>query len=70
MAGILFFSKEEECWELVSSIKQSIVKFIDPCSLEYFDKNSLGRLRKKFSNIPSRAKAALFFENAINNKED
>ena len=70
IAGILFFSKEEECWELVSSIKQSDAKFIDPCSLEYFDKYSLARLREKFNNIPSRARAALFFENAINNQED
>jgi len=70
IAGILFFSKEEQCWELVSSIKQSNVKFIDPCSLEYFDKNSFGRLRGEFNNIPSRARAALFFENVINKQED
>ena len=70
IAGILFFSKEEECWELVSSIKQSNIKFIDPCSLEYFDKYSLDRLRDKFSNIPSMTRAALFFENAINNQDD
>ena len=70
ISGILFFPEEEECWSMVNSIKESSVNFLDPCSLEYFDCNSLSRLRKKFSNIPVNAKSALFFENDIEKSLD
>jgi D-lactate dehydrogenase (cytochrome) len=70
ISGILFFDKEEECWELVDSIKKSKQKFINPCSLEYFDRNSLNRLRKKFAHIPTAAQAALFFENDVDRQID
>ena len=46
ISGVLFFDKEEECWNLVDLIKKSNNKFINPCSLEYFDRHSLNRLRK------------------------
>ena len=65
ISGILFFQMEEECWDLVESIKKSNSKFIKPCSLEYFDRHSLNRLRKRFTNIPFTAQSALFFENDI-----
>ena len=70
ISGILFFQKEEECWDLVDSIKKSNQNFIKPCSLEYFDCHSLNRLRKKFANIPFNAKSALFFENDVNRQID
>ena len=70
ISGILFFEKEEECWDLVDSIKKSKQKFINPCSLEYFDRHSLNRLRKKFAHIPTVAQAALFFENDIDRQID
>jgi D-lactate dehydrogenase (cytochrome) len=70
ISGILFFDKEEECWDLVDSIKKSKKKFINPCSLEYFDRHSLNRLRKKFTHIPNVAQAALFFENDVNHQID
>ena len=43
---------------------------INPCSLEYFDRRSLNRLRNKFENIPLNARAALFFENDIEQQKD
>ena len=70
ISGVLFFDKEEECWNLVDLIKKSNNKFINPCSLEYFDRHSLNRLRKKFSNIPPHAQSALFFENDIDRQLD
>ena len=70
ISGILFFHNEEECWDLVDSIKKSDTAFISPCSLEYFDGRSLIRLRKKFKNIPLNARAALFFENNIDRQMD
>ena len=70
ISGVLFFHKEEECWDLVDLIKKSNIKFINPCSLEYFDRHSLNRLRKKFANIPLHAQSALFFENDIDRQLD
>ena len=70
ISGILFFHKEEECWDLVAFIKKTNSKFINPCSLEYFDRHSLNRLRKKYANIPLPAQSALFFENDIDRQSD
>ena len=70
ISGILFFDTEEESWRLVDLIKKNKNKFINPCSLEYFDEKSLLRLRSKFNGIPSSAKAALFFENDVKLKEN
>lgn len=70
VSGILFFETEEISWKLVDSIRESNIKFISPCSLEYFDRRSLDRLRNKFENIPVNAEAALFFENDIECQED
>ena len=70
ISGILFFHTEEECWDFVDLIKKTNSKFINPCSLEYFDRHSLNRLRKKFGNIPLNAQSALFFENDIDRQSD
>ena len=70
VSGILFFHTEEECWDFVDLIKKTNSKFINPCSLEYFDRHSLNRLRKKFGNIPLNAQSALFFENDIDRQSD
>jgi len=70
ISGILFFSMEEECWDFIDLIKKTNNKFINPCSLEYFDRYSLNRLRKKFTNIPLVAQSALFFENDIYQQSD
>ncbi|KMP11241.1 oxidoreductase [Candidatus Nitromaritima sp. SCGC AAA799-A02] len=70
ISGILFFGSEDSCWNLVDTIRKSDHPGIDPCSLEYFDRNSLGRLRKKFDSIPVSACAALFFENDVEQQDD
>jgi FAD/FMN-containing dehydrogenase len=63
LSGILFFEKENLCWELVPKIKST--KYVSPCSLEYFDRFSLELLREKYPNIPVQAESALFFEEDI-----
>jgi D-lactate dehydrogenase (cytochrome) len=63
LSGVLFFEKEEFCWELTSKIKSTT--FVSPCSLEYFDRFSLELLRAKYPNIPIQAEAALFFEEDV-----
>ena len=70
ISGILFFDTEDSCWSLVEMVRRVPREQIDPCSLEYFDRRSLNRLRKKFNNIPERANAALFFENDVGRMED
>jgi len=63
ISGILFFEKENFCWELIPKIKST--NYLSPCSLEYFDRFSLELLREKYPNIPVQAEAALFFEEDI-----
>ncbi len=70
ISGVLFFESEEASWHLVSSIRNSDDEFINPCSLEYFDRRSLDRLKNKFEDIPLDAESALFFENDINLQEE
>jgi D-lactate dehydrogenase (cytochrome) len=67
-SGVLFFEKEEFCWELTSKIK--LINFVSPCSLEYFDRFSLEFLREKYPNIPVQAEAALFFEEDVADQKD
>lgn len=65
ISGVLFFSEEELCWQLVEAIRSQTSGDIAPCSLEYFDRFSLERLRKKYGTIPDCAQAALFFEEDV-----
>lgn len=70
VSGILFFEDESICWKLIPKIKSYKGKKIDPCSLEYFDQNSLKKLRSKHQNIPDNSRAALFFEQDIAELKD
>jgi D-lactate dehydrogenase (cytochrome) len=70
VSGILFFDREESCWELVEKLRSVERKNISPCSLEYFDSFSLKKLKQNHTNIPINAKAALFFEQDVNKKEN
>jgi len=68
LSGVLFFEDEKYCWDLVKKIKSNSLIF--PCSLEYFDQNSLIMLKDKYRDIPIHARAALFIEEDIMNKEN
>ncbi len=70
LSGILFLNDEEICWRLVKAIRESKTNEISPCSLEYFDDYSLQKLKPEFPNIPTDAKAALFFEQDIKTHEE
>ncbi len=70
ISGILFFDREEACWELVDTIRSLRSDTISPCALEYFDKFSLKKLKPTHSQIPECAHAALFFEQAILKKQE
>ena len=68
LSGILFFEVEKYCWDLVKEIKSN--SLVLPCSLEYFDKNALVMLKEKYPDIPGHAKAALFVEEDVMDKQD
>ncbi|MFQ5449917.1 MAG: FAD-binding oxidoreductase [Nitrospinaceae bacterium] len=70
ISGILFFSEEEDCWRLVEKLRALRTSPLAPCSLEYFDRYSLQRLKVKHGNIPGRARAALFFEQDVARQGD
>jgi D-lactate dehydrogenase (cytochrome) len=70
ISGVLFFDQEEHCWRLVEALKKRDHHSLSPCSLEYFDRRSLSRLRNKFAAVPLRAHAALFFEQDVGEKSD
>ncbi|MGP0629643.1 FAD-binding oxidoreductase [Nitrospina sp. 32_T5] len=70
LSGILFMDSEDKCWNLVEAIRDASSDVIDPCSLEYFDRRSLVRLKKKFQNVPEKAEAALFFEQDVQTEEE
>jgi D-lactate dehydrogenase (cytochrome) len=70
LSGIFFMEQEEACWELLEKIKASQFSQISPCSLEYFDRRSLQRLKKKFNNTPEKAQAALFFEQDVASQQE
>lgn len=70
LSGILFMEQEEACWELLEKIKASQSSQISPCSLEYFDRRSLQRLKQKFHNTPEKAQAALFFEQGVASQQE
>lgn len=65
VSGILFFSAEESCWDLVRKFQAMTDGRVSPCSLEYFDRHSLNLLRRKRSLIPAQAQAGLFFEQDV-----
>lgn len=70
LSGILFFEKEEHCWGLVEKIREKKETEISPCSIEYFDKYSLVKLKSKDDYIPTSTEAALFFEQEYYKSED
>jgi D-lactate dehydrogenase (cytochrome) len=70
LSGIFFMEQEEACWRLLEKIKRSKSSRISPCSLEYFDRRSLQRLKQKFGSIPEKAHAALFFEQDVASQQE
>jgi D-lactate dehydrogenase (cytochrome) len=70
LSAILFMEHEEVCWKLLEKIRGSEESKISPCSLEYFDRRSLQRLKQKFGNIPEKAQAALFFEQDVASQQE
>ena len=69
LSGVVFFTTEKDVLSFVSDARQESLesrargrKRLDARALEYFDSESLGFLRQKYSAIPQEATDAVFFE--------
>ena len=69
LSGVVFFTTEKDVLSFVSDARQQSLenrargrKRLDARALEYFDCESLGFLRQKYSAIPQEATDAVFFE--------
>lgn len=71
--GIVFFDCEENAWQFADQARNEsrehrilqVKNQIDASALEYFDSHSLAILRSAYSQIPSKAQAAVFFEQEV-----
>ena len=58
LSGVVFFANEADVLALVAEAR----KRVDARALEFFDRESLNFLRQKYTEIPSDAVGAIFFE--------
>lgn len=58
LSGVVFFAHETDVLNLVANVRAHV----DARAIEFFDRESLGFLREKYSTIPAEAVAAIFFE--------
>ena len=58
LSGVVFFANEADVLALVAEARTRV----DARALEFFDRESLDFLRQKYTEIPSEAVAAIFFE--------
>ncbi|HVI70825.1 MAG TPA: FAD-binding oxidoreductase [Pyrinomonadaceae bacterium] len=58
LSGVVFFANEADVLALVAGARTRV----DARALEFFDRESLEFLRQKYTEIPSEAVAAIFFE--------
>lgn len=61
-SGVVFFVREEDCWELVDEVRKNRNGLR---ALEYLDSQALSLIREKHPQIPAKAAAALFFEEEV-----
>ncbi|MCX5678084.1 MAG: FAD-binding oxidoreductase [Candidatus Omnitrophica bacterium] len=70
LSSFVFFNREEDAWSFAFEARDLSKKkraspgnlMLDALSIEYFDSNALAILREAKANIPSNARAAIFFE--------
>jgi D-lactate dehydrogenase (cytochrome) len=58
LSGVVFFANEADVLALVAAARTRV----DARALEFFDRESLNFLRQKYTEIPSEAVGAIFFE--------
>jgi FAD/FMN-containing dehydrogenase len=65
LAGVVFFPEDAAALDAVDEWRSTGVRM-----LEYFDEPSLEILRARFPEIPSAAKAAILFDQALGSEDD
>lgn len=76
LSGVVFFKTEKDVLSFVADARQESLesrargKGLDARALEYFDRESLGFLRQKYSAIPQEATEAVFFEQETSAKTE
>jgi FAD/FMN-containing dehydrogenase len=66
LAGVVFFANDEDVLNAVDRWRAET----HPRMIEYFDRNSLDRLRIRFLEIPAGAGAALLIEQELDGEDD
>lgn len=70
-AGIAFFEDEKSAWSFVIRLNPLLDEYkplFELRALEYFDSRSLSFLKREHSNIPPKAKAAIWYELETSNE--
>lgn len=62
-AAFAFFDKVSQALDFVEQARNS--SSVDPLAIEYFDKNAIKLLKKKFDLMPDGPEAVIFFEEEI-----
>lgn len=72
-----FFTNDEDACNFTIDARnmsfsnsQRSIQGIDAMSIEYLDRNTLELLDEKYGNVPSKAKACIFFEQEISRKDE
>jgi len=66
LGGVIFFPSDDAAVDAVERWRATA----SPRMLEYFDAPSLALLRRRFPEIPGRARAAILFEQELHSDED
>jgi D-lactate dehydrogenase (cytochrome) len=68
--GLAFFKNENDAFRMIHQIKELKDRnLLNPTALEFFDRNSLARLKKEYPFVPSSA-LGVYFEQEIDNEGD
>lgn len=78
LSSVVFFNQEKDALAFINMAreisyqtrKQALKDFLDALALEFFDKNALRFLLKDYPNVPSKAQAAVWFEQEFNSRNE
>ena len=72
LSSFVFFKEAPDSWSFASDARKLSRQAcgIDALSIEYLDNNALDLLRSKSGNVPAGARAAIFFEQEMQEKDD
>lgn len=78
ISSVLFFDSEDKAFNFLSAAKEKSYQTrknkpaddIDALALEFFDQNALTFLRNDFTRIPQDSKAAIWFEQEVNEENE